>query len=211
MEVPRGAAGEPSHLENGRGSDAGERTVAWVKSRRRHRAHRLQLRRMEGNRRGMARPDIQTFIVYPVALVVRRSHTKPGNPTQKVGASMMKITLMVCAALMLFASSGSAQDMVPVGPCTVDEKRLCAGVQGRDSVRACFREHMHELSDACLLALARFSAVDKTCRERLQRECASVEPGEGRLEACIRSAAAKLDDYCKAAFSRAIPGAGNVQ
>ncbi|RZN32038.1 hypothetical protein CWO90_14935 [Bradyrhizobium sp. Leo121] len=123
---------------------------------------------------------------------------------------MIKITLMICVALMLLASSATAQK--PVGPCTADEMRLCAGIQpGRDSLRACFREHIQELSDACLLALARLSAVDKTCRERLNRECASVEPGQGRLESCLRSAAAKLDDYCKGALSRAIPGAGSTR
>jgi hypothetical protein len=125
---------------------------------------------------------------------------------------MIKIALMVYAALMLLASSATAQKMLPVGPCTADEMRLCAGVQpGRDNLRACFREHIHELSDACLLALTRLSAVDKTCRERLNRECASVEPGQGRLESCLRSAAGNLDDYCKGALSRAIPGAGNVR
>ena len=121
---------------------------------------------------------------------------------------MIKIALMVCAALMLLASSATAQKTLPVGPCTADKMRLCAGIQpSRDSLRACFREHIHELSDACLLALARFSAVDKTCRERLNRECTGVEPVQGRLESCLRSAAAKLDDYCKGALSRAIPGA----
>jgi hypothetical protein len=125
---------------------------------------------------------------------------------------MIKIALMVYAALMLLASSATAQKTLPVGPCTADEMRLCAGVQpGRDNLRACFREHIHELSDACLLALTRLSAVDKTCRERLNRECASVEPGRGRLESCLRSAAGNLDDYCKGALSRAIPGAGNVR
>ena len=86
--------------------------------------------------------------------------------------------------------------------------RLCAGIQPtRATLRACFREHIHELSDACLLSLARFSAVDRTCRKRLNRECRDVEPGQGRLEFCLRSAAAKLDDYCKGALSHAIPGA----
>ena len=126
---------------------------------------------------------------------------------------MIKIALMVCAALMPLASSMAAQkDVASRRPCTADEMRLCAGIQpGRDNLRACFREHIHELSDACLLALARFSAVDKTCRERLSRECTGVEPGQGRLESCLRSAAAKLDDYCKGALSRAIPGAGKVR
>ena len=122
---------------------------------------------------------------------------------------MIKIALMVCAAFMLLASSATAQKTLP---CTADEKKLCAGIQpGRDNLRTYFREHIHELSDACLLALAKLTAVDKTCRERLTQECASVEPGQGRLESCLRSAAAKLDDYCKGALSRAIPGARNVR
>jgi hypothetical protein len=118
---------------------------------------------------------------------------------------MIKIVLMVCAALMLWASSATAQKTSAVGPCTADEMKLCTGIKpGRDSLRACFRAHIKELSDACLLSLARLAAVDKTCRERLSRECASVEPGEGRLESCLRSAVAKLSGGCKSALSRAI-------
>ena len=90
---------------------------------------------------------------------------------------MIKIALMVSAALMLLASSATAQKTSPVGPCAADEMRLCAGIQpGRDSLRACFQEHIHELSDACLLALARFSAVDKTCRERLTESVRASNP-----------------------------------
>src|SRR5690349_24359880 len=111
---------------------------------------------------------------------------------------------MVCAALALLASSATAPK-ASSRPCTADELRLCVGVQGRDSLRTCFREHIHELSDACLLALATLNSVDKTCRQRLRQECAGVEPGQGLLETCLRSAAAKLDDYCKGALSRAIP------
>ena len=125
---------------------------------------------------------------------------------------MTKIALMVFAALVLLASSATAQKASPVGPCTADEMALCAGIKpGRESLRACFREHIHELSDACLLGLARLSSLDKTCRDRLNQECASVEPGKGLLEACLRSAAAKLDDQCKTALARAIPGVGKVR
>ena len=118
---------------------------------------------------------------------------------------MAKIVLMACAALMLWASSATAQKTSAAGPCTADEMKLCSGIKpGRDSLRACFRAHIQELSDACLLSLARLSAVDRRCRERLNRECASVEPGEGRLETCLRSAVTKLSDACKSALSRAI-------
>ncbi|MCS3977554.1 hypothetical protein M2191_002237 [Bradyrhizobium japonicum] len=137
------------------------------------------------------------------------SNEIPPVDNKKVRETMIKIVLMACVALMLLESSATAQKTLP---CTADEKKLCAGIQpGRDNLRACFKEHVHELSDACLLALAKLSAVDKTCRERLNQECVSVEPGRGRLESCLRSAAAKLDDYCKGALGRAIPSAGNVR
>ena len=122
---------------------------------------------------------------------------------QNGASSMIRIVLMVCAAFMLWTSSATAQKAI--GPCTADELKLCTGIQpGRDSLRACFRAHIHELSDACLLSLARLTSVDKTCRARLNKDCASVEPGAGRLETCLRSAVAKLSDACKRAFSRAI-------
>lgn len=125
---------------------------------------------------------------------------------------MIKIVLMVCTAFMLLASSATAQNTLAVGPCTADAKRLCAGIQsGRDSLRACFRAHLHELSDACLLSLARLSGVEQTCRDRLSQECASVEPGEGRLESCLRSAVAKMSDACKDALREAMPGARDVR
>jgi hypothetical protein len=121
---------------------------------------------------------------------------------------MIKITLLVCAVLVPLASSAAEQNAKSDGPCTADELKLCGGIKpGRENLRACFREHIHELSDSCLLAVARFTAVDKTCRNRLAEACARFEPGQGLLEACLRSEAAKLDDYCKNALSRAIPGA----
>ena len=119
---------------------------------------------------------------------------------------MIKIAVIISAAFMLWISSATAQKAV--APCAADAKRLCAGIApGRGSLRSCFQAHIHELSDACLLSLARFSAVDRRCRSSLKSECARVEPVEGRLEACLRAAAAKLDEACKNSLSRAIPGA----
>src|SRR6185503_5557287 len=72
---------------------------------------------------------------------------------QNGASSMIRIVLMVCAAFMLWTSTATAQKAI--GPCTADELKLCTGIQpGRDSLRACFRAHIHELSDACLLSLA---------------------------------------------------------
>ena len=116
---------------------------------------------------------------------------------------MIKIALVICASFMLYASTAAAQK---TSPCN-DDRKLCAGIApGGDSVRNCFREHIHELSSTCVLALIKLSRVDPTCKTRLNRECANVKPGEGRLAACLRSAVAKLDDSCKNAFGRAILG-----
>ena len=75
---------------------------------------------------------------------------------------MIKIVLMVCAAFMLLASSATAQNTSAVGPCTADAKRLCAGIKSGRDIQACFRAHLHELSEACLFSLARLSAVEQT-------------------------------------------------
>jgi hypothetical protein len=122
---------------------------------------------------------------------------------------MIRIVLMVCAAFMLWTSSATAQKAI--GPCTADELKLCTGIQpGRDSLRACFRAHIHELSDACLLSLARLTSVDKTCRARLNKDCASVEPGAGRLETCLRSAVAKLAMHVKGLLAERSPSLGKI-
>jgi len=119
---------------------------------------------------------------------------------------MIKIAVIISAAFMLWISSATAQKTL--APCTADEKRLCVGIPpGRDSLRSCVQAHINELSEACLSALTKLSAVDRRCRSRLKSECASVEPGEGRHESCLRSAAANLDEACKNSLSRAIPGA----
>src|SRR6476620_3986092 len=109
-------------------------------------------------------------------------------------SSMMKIALVICASFMLCASTAVAQKKLP---CT-DDKKPCADIApGGESVRSCFREHVHELSSTCVLALIRLSRIDPTCRTRLNQEGAKVKPGEGGLEACLRAAVAKLDDGCR--------------
>src|SRR4051794_7507608 len=65
------------------------------------------------------------------------------------------------------------------------QKAVRGHCAGGDSVRNCFREHIHELSSTCVLALIKLSRVDPTCKTRLNRECANVKPGEGRLAACL--------------------------
>jgi Cysteine rich repeat len=90
-----------------------------------------------------------------------------------------------------------------------DAKSLCSGIAGTgiEPLRGCFRDRVKEVSGACLLSLAKLLEVDSACRAHINQQCANVQIGEGRLEACLRTAVGTLSDSCKDAIVRAVPGA----
>jgi len=102
-----------------------------------------------------------------------------------------------------------AQEILAVEACVADAKSLCSGISGTgiEPLRGCFRDHIKEVSGACLLSLAKLLEADPVCQARFNQQCGNVKIGEGRLEACVRSAASTLGDNCKDAIVRAVPGA----
>ena len=123
----------------------------------------------------------------------------------------MKIILMIGAILMLWSSNATAQERLAVGACAADAKSLCSGIVGTglEPVRGCFRDHIKEVSGVCLLSLAKLleAEVDPACGAHIDQQCANVKIGEGRLEACLRTAVDTLSASCKDAIVRAVPGA----
>jgi hypothetical protein len=121
---------------------------------------------------------------------------------------MMKIILMIVAILMLWSASATAQDRLAVGHCIADLRKLCPGVPpGNDRLRGCMREHIQDVSDPCLVTLAKFAEVRgfrKECSAHVRQHCASVERGGEQFGACLRSAVASLSDPCKDALARAV-------
>jgi hypothetical protein len=87
-----------------------------------------------------------------------------------------------------------------------DARSLCGGTAGTglEPLRGCFRDHVKEVSNACLLSLAKLLEVDSACRAHINQQCANVQIGEGCLEACLRTAVGTLS--CKDAIVRAVPG-----
>ena len=118
-------------------------------------------------------------------------------------AFLVKIILMIAAVLILWASNATAQERLA---CAADLRNLCPGIQpGNNNLRTCMREHISELSDQCLLRLAKYAEVRgslKECGDHIHQQCASVE--RAGLEACMRSAVASLSDTCKDALARAV-------
>jgi hypothetical protein len=121
---------------------------------------------------------------------------------------MTKIALMVGVFLMLWSANSMAQDRSAIGDCGADLSTLCPGVPpGNSRLRACMREHIRDVSDQCLVTLAKFAEVRKfrkECGAHLRQQCASVERGGGRFVACLRSAIASLSGSCREALSQAV-------
>ena len=71
-----------------------------------------------------------------------------------------KIILMIGAILALWTSSATAQRGLAVKHCVADLRKLCPGIEpGNDRLRACMREHIHDVSFPCLVTLAKFAEV----------------------------------------------------
>ena len=126
---------------------------------------------------------------------------------------MVKIILMIAAVLMVGSSNATAQEerlrQYRVGHCVADLKKLCPGVvPGSDRLRACMREHIHDVSFPCLVALAKFAEVRGSlkgeCSAHLQQQCGNVERRGGKFGDCLRSAVASLSDTCKDALTGAV-------
>jgi hypothetical protein len=124
---------------------------------------------------------------------------------------LIRVMVAIGAAFMLWSANVTAQEAPAVEACVADAKSLCSGIAGTgvEPLRACLRDHIREVSDACLLSLAKLlevEEVDPACRAHINQRCANVKIGEGRLEACLRTAVGTLSDRCKDGIVRPIPG-----
>lgn len=88
--------------------------------------------------------------------------------------------------------------------CKAEEGQVCAG-----SVLRCLTDHRAELqSDACKQEVLYFQKMEVTdyrndvilaaaCRADVDKLCANIEPGEGRVHECLRAHRTQLSDSCR--------------
>ncbi len=50
------------------------------------------------------------------------------------------------------------------------------------------------------------AVVAKACADDVKQHCAGIEPGEGRIEACIKDKVADVSDACKVGLATAVAG-----
>jgi hypothetical protein len=134
----------------------------------------------------------------------------------------MRILTGLILASALFVSPAFAQTPPPPGggpreACKADVQSLCASVAGSDDRRAigkCLRDNQAKLSQGCKDAMAARMAERgegkgrgkgkgaPACRADAEKLCAGIQPGEGRIMACLKDKQAQVSDACKSEMAQ---------
>ena len=131
----------------------------------------------------------------------------------------MRRILMLCAGLMLCAlgsnagaaGGGSLSDQVKEG-CKAELESRCKDVTpGEGRLLACLYAYEDKLSSRCDYALydasvrlehavAALSHGATECKSDIEKHCASVKAGEGRILDCLKKQGDKLSKRCSQAI-----------
>jgi hypothetical protein len=132
----------------------------------------------------------------------------------------MKITKILALALLCASISkiSFAQDIVitaNVSGCDKEIKKYCKNVtkSGADRITACLYAHEDHLSKKCQFSLydaaaklqheiTKLSYVANECMDDLDKLCANVEIGDGRLLRCLDKNSKKVTKDCKTALKQ---------
>jgi hypothetical protein len=123
---------------------------------------------------------------------------------------------MLAAALLAAVSTAYAADEAAGGqghggPCRADVEKLCKGVEhGQGRIAECMKQHEAQVSGECKAHMqkmhadmeARMQAFSEACKADAQQHCKGVEPGKGRMVACLRKNEASLSPGCKEQMSK---------
>ena len=124
--------------------------------------------------------------------------------------SKRRFMLVIAGALALVGSNvpSNAQDVLAA--CAPDVKKYCSNVTvGNGRLLACLYGHEDKISDSCDAAVAETAdqldwflsnlrvALEK-CAPDINKHCANVEAGQGRIYACLKLKTTEIGNECKA-------------
>jgi hypothetical protein len=119
----------------------------------------------------------------------------------------MRILLALAAVALALGAAGGTET-----PCRADFARLCPGLPPGEAVFGdCVRRHLAEVSPECRAKLEAAKAARRengrlgprqlgACRTDVERHCAGVRSGGGRLRRCLEGRGAELSAGCRGAL-----------
>jgi hypothetical protein len=110
---------------------------------------------------------------------------------------------LLCAGLV-FGGSAFAQ----AATCKADLAKFCPDAKpGGGQVAACLKSNMAQLSPPCKERVSQMREILKeaqqACEEDIHFLCAGIQPGGGRIAACLKQSASEVSPGCKAAIGAA--------
>lgn len=117
--------------------------------------------------------------------------------------------LAVSAMILISAVPGFAN------PCAQDVQQFCSDVpKGEGRIMNCLKEHAADLSAECQQSMdngkakiqAGIKSFQESCSEDMKNFCAEVEPGQGRVLACLKEHADQVSPQCQAVITKDRPG-----
>jgi hypothetical protein len=116
------------------------------------------------------------------------------------------LSMLVVAGLLVPATSRAVDDA-----CAAEVDKFCGDViPGQHRVIDCLKAHASQFSPGCKTQLqaqakavkAELKKIGKACKNDIDKFCAKVEPGEGRIAMCLADNSASLSKGCVAAIKK---------
>jgi hypothetical protein len=118
----------------------------------------------------------------------------------------LALGVALCVGLAL---GGGALAQAP--SCKADLAKLCPDAKpGGGQVAACLKTNAAQLSPSCKQRVAQMKEalkeVQAACQEDIHFLCAGIQPGGGRIAACLKQSANEVSPGCKARIAEAKAG-----
>jgi hypothetical protein len=112
-------------------------------------------------------------------------------------ALLMASRIGAVAAVLALAGPVQAQE-----GCRADLAKFCPQAKpGGGQVASCLKDNAAQLSPGCRQYSAKMEEllkeVDRACEEDIHAYCPGVQPGGGRIAACLKQNASALSFRCK--------------
>ena len=116
--------------------------------------------------------------------------------------NVFNILTLLMTALLAIPAVAFAAEPAAERPCMDEIEKFCKDVQpGEGRIVQCLRDHDRELSASCRekvkVIVQRLEEAKHICSKDIEKFCAGVKPGGGRLLKCLKPHMDELTPACR--------------